>query len=68
MTLTMRQQEICDDIVDGLTNKQIAEKRFIEISTIKSHIRQIFKEFNVSSRCELVVKMYKQRINEIVGG
>lgn len=68
MTLTMRQQEICDDIVDGLTNEQIAKKRFIEVSTIKSHMQRIFKEYNVSSRCELVVKMYKQRINEIVGG
>ena len=27
MTLTIRQQEICDDIVDGLTNEQIAKKK-----------------------------------------
>lgn len=35
LRLTQREQEILDDLLDGLSNNEIKEKMFIEISTIK---------------------------------
>ena len=71
MILTPRQQEILKDVLDGLSNEQISKKRFIELSTIKTHVMALYKAFNVSSRAMLIAKIYKNKINkikEIVGG
>lgn len=54
--LTDRQKEIYDLIMEGKTNKEIATKLFIEKSTLKTHINQIYKKLNIKSRRELKSK------------
>lgn len=69
--LTPRQQEILKDVLDGLSDEQIAGRRFIDVTTIKSHLQKIFREYEVNSRAMLIAKIYKSKINkikEIVGG
>lgn len=41
-----------DLIVAGKSNKEIIEKLFIELSTLKTHINKIYKTLEVSSRKE----------------
>ncbi len=52
-TLTFRQKTVYDLILDGKSNKEIMAELFIEQSTLKSHINQIYKKLNVKSRKEL---------------
>ena len=55
--LTSRQREIYDLIISGKTNKEIISKLFIEQSTLKSHINQIYKKLNIKNRSELKSKL-----------
>ena len=48
--LTRRQAEILSLMDDGLSNQAIADKLFIGKSTVKTHISQIFKLFDVNNR------------------
>jgi DNA-binding NarL/FixJ family response regulator len=52
--LTNRESEILDLLVkDKFSNKDIAERLFIAESTVKSHIRSIFRKTNIKSRVDL---------------
>ena len=51
--LTERQREVYDLIMAGKTNKEIMAELFIEQSTLKSHINQLYKKLNIKSRQEL---------------
>ena len=44
-------------ICDGLTNKEISDKLYLSIQTIKDHNYRIFKKLNVSNRVQLT-KMF----------
>lgn len=55
--LTNRQREVYDLIITGKTNKEIITELFIEQSTLKSHINQIYKKLKIKSRNELKSKL-----------
>ena len=59
--LTQREMAILNLIADGLTNKEISSHLCISLSTVKSHIANIFKKIDVSNRTEaaLVFKTIK---------
>lgn len=59
-SLTSKQQEILQLLADGKTNKEIAQKLFIELSTVKTHINNIYRQLGVVSRKEAVA--YFQRL------
>lgn len=48
--LTKQEQTILEHILDDKSNKDIAETLFVSISTVKTHINNIYKKLNVSSR------------------
>lgn len=48
--LTNRQKELLIHMVDGLSNRQIAEKLFISESTVKYHIKNIYGILNIKDR------------------
>ncbi len=51
--LTERQREVYDLIISGKTNKEIMAELFIEQSTLKSHINQIYRKLDIRNRREL---------------
>lgn len=55
--LTIRQKEVYDFIILGKTNKEIMSELFIEQSTLKSHINQIYKKLNIKNRNQLKSKL-----------
>jgi DNA-binding NarL/FixJ family response regulator len=59
--LTARETEILYSLVDGLSYKKIAEKYFISISTIRTHICNIYHKLHVNSKSEAVAKVLKPR-------
>lgn len=54
-TLTPREEEILTWLVKGDSNKEIARELDISESTVKVHVQNILKKFNVSSRVEAAV-------------
>tara|TARA_R110002050_G_scaffold284563_2_gene433774 strand:- start:2991 stop:3941 length:951 start_codon:yes stop_codon:yes gene_type:complete len=48
--LTNQEQNILNLILENKTNKQIADALFVSISTVKTHVNNIFKKLNVQSR------------------
>ncbi|OCG16620.1 two-component system response regulator NarL [Gilliamella sp. Fer1-1] len=53
--LTPRENEIFNLLVQGLPNKLIAKELGIVESTVKVHIKSIFKKLNFKSRMEMTV-------------
>jgi DNA-binding CsgD family transcriptional regulator len=62
-SLTIRERELTDLVFQGLSNQEIAEKLFISVSTVKSHLQNIFKKLNITSRTELCSKLSKKNLN-----
>lgn len=58
--LTTRQEQIFYLILAGKSNKEIMAELFIELSTLKSHINQIYKKLKVRTRTELKRKHSKR--------
>lgn len=51
--LTKQEQNILTLILENKSNKEIADTLFVSVSTIKTHINNIFKKLNVQSREEI---------------
>lgn len=48
--LTKQEQKILDHLLNDLTNKEIAETMFVSVSTVKTHINNIYRKLNVQNR------------------
>lgn len=59
--LTVREQEILQQILSGKSNREIAGTLFISESTVKTHIRNIFSKYDVGSRAELICTLLKNQ-------
>ncbi|CAM3989705.1 MULTISPECIES: response regulator transcription factor [Flavobacterium] len=57
--LSNQEIKIKKHIIDGKSNKEIAEELFISLSTVKTHITNIYSKLNVSNRKELINKFQK---------
>jgi DNA-binding CsgD family transcriptional regulator len=55
--ISRREKEIVVLILKGYSNRKIANQLFISISTVKTHIRNIFQKLNVESRFEIITKL-----------
>ena len=51
--LSRRQQQVYDLIIANKSNKEICEELFIEMSTLKTHINNLYKILEVKNRKEL---------------
>jgi DNA-binding CsgD family transcriptional regulator len=52
-TLTGRELEVAELVLDRRTNREIAEMLFLSTKTVESHMRNIFNKLGVSSRVEV---------------
>ncbi|MFD2099593.1 response regulator transcription factor [Flagellimonas iocasae] len=57
--LTPQEQKIVDHILQEKSNKEIATELFVSLSTVKTHINNLYKKLEVSSREEIVVLFKK---------
>ena len=58
-TLTDREREVLTHVTAGLTNKEIAEKLFLSVVTIKLHRGQLMRKMGAESLADLV-KMWER--------
>jgi DNA-binding CsgD family transcriptional regulator len=52
-TLTEREREVARLVVDRRTNAEIAEALFLSPKTIETHMRNMFRKLDVSSRADV---------------
>ena len=60
VNLSKREIEILNCLSQGYRYKEIAEKLFISIDTVRSHIRNIYEKLHVRSRTEAVLKYFNR--------
>jgi two-component system, NarL family, nitrate/nitrite response regulator NarL len=58
-SLTSRELEIAYLLKSGLSNKQIAARLSIDVSTVKSHIHSILQKLHVCGRAEAVARLHQ---------
>ena len=57
--LTTREKDILFGLVEGLSYKKIADKHYLSISTIRTHICNIYAKLHVNSKSQAVAKAMK---------
>ena len=53
--LRPREREVLELMVSGLRNREIAERLFITVRTVKFHVSNILRKFDAQSRAEVIV-------------
>ena len=61
--LSERENEILELLIEGLSNKEIGEKLFLSVNTIKTHILSLYNKLGVNNRTQAAVKgsFYQQK-------
>jgi LuxR family maltose regulon positive regulatory protein len=54
--LSQRELKILQLIAQGLSNREIGERLFLALDTIKGHNRKIFDKLQVHSRTEAIAR------------
>ena len=54
-TLTPRENEVKDLMLQGLTNREIAERLIISTHTATAHVRHILHKLGINSRIEILL-------------
>ena len=63
--LTKRENEIFMLLVEGYTHKQIAETLEISISTVKTHVENLYDKLNIHDRVYMLFYAIKNKIIEL---
>ena len=63
LELSSRQREVFELIVKGKSNKEITAELHIELSTLKTHINQVYKILGIKSRKE--TRKYGNQMDEL---
>jgi DNA-binding NarL/FixJ family response regulator len=62
LELSQREKEILHGLVDGLSYKMIAEKYFVSIDTVRTHIKHIYDKLHVHSKSQAVAKAIREKL------
>ena len=65
--LTARQQEVLGLLLEGMSEKEAARALHRSTETVHSHVKQIYKTFDVASRGELMACFVDERLRWKVG-
>ena len=67
-SLTNRERQVLQLIVQGYSNTRIAEALVIEQKTVKNHINNIYSKLELSSRYEAIASLLRQETHENKAG
>lgn len=62
LSISKRELEVIQLMAEGLSNKEIAEKLFVSLNTVKTHSSKIFEKLDVKRRTQAVEKAKKSGI------
>jgi DNA-binding CsgD family transcriptional regulator/GAF domain-containing protein len=58
-SLTSREMDVLKYLVQGYSNREIAEKLYISVHTVKNHITNIFQKLGVTDRSQVIAMVYQ---------
>ncbi len=58
--ISKREQEVLTWLAQGLSNQEIADKMFVSVNTVKSHLSNLFQKLDASRRTQAI-----QRAKEV---
>ena len=67
VTLSGREREVLQLVVDGASNDEIGSRLGISSRTVESHLRRLFERFGLASRTELAARALREGWLEDVG-
>lgn len=59
LEMTEREQEVLKFVFKGLKNIEIAQQLFVSENTIKKHLQNLYRKFQVTNRTQLLAKCLK---------
>ena len=57
LQLSIREKEVLQLLINGHTNAQIADELYLSVSTIKTHVSNLYVKLNVKNRVQAVQKV-----------
>lgn len=60
LKLTVRQKQVADSIILGLTNKEIAVRLSISEQCVKDHVSRLLRHTGVQNRTQLAIRLKPQ--------
>jgi len=60
-SLSVRELEIADNLVEGLTAKEIARRLGISFDTVRTHVKSIYRKLHVRNKVQFVAKFLHAR-------
>lgn len=64
--LTNREEQIMNELAQGMLNKEIAGNLNISVETVKKHLKSIFKKLGVRNRVESIVVNQRRKNNSFM--
>ncbi|MCH5585011.1 response regulator transcription factor [Shimazuella sp. AN120528] len=61
-SLTAREMEVLQLIADGNTNQEIADKLFITVKTVKTHITNLLSKLELDDRTQAAIYAYRNNL------
>jgi DNA-binding NarL/FixJ family response regulator len=61
-TLSEREKQLLKLLVDGYSYKLVADKLFISVGTVQTHIKHIYEKLQVNSKAGAVAKAIKDKL------
>lgn len=55
--LSNAEKEVLELLARGLSNKEMADRRFVSLNTIKTHVSRIYGKMGISRRTQLMAMM-----------
>lgn len=61
-SLTAREMEVLQLIADGNTNQEIADKLYITVKTVKTHITNLLSKLELDDRTQAAIYAYRNKL------
>lgn len=63
--ITIRENQVLDQVTDGKTNQEIGRLLFISEKTVEKHLESVYRKLNVGSRTEAAVWATRKDIQKL---
>lgn len=62
LELSEREIDVLEKLVEGHTNQEIADKLFVSVNTVKTHVANVYVKLDVSRRTQAISKAKELKI------